>query len=163
MHEIVSLNFSLRGPLPLVPQGAAEGKEGAENFPREVAQAGEGKEESEEDDKFFDAVEVSNNDWIKSKSVSFKPTGVEVMGDVGGVEGGKGEEGEGEGEGKQKLGHKRTTSAISVNEAQLLLSSPEPDQLPVCPERTMSVSVVFLPTIIYPLPTHPPTHSLISN
>ena len=155
--KCISLNFSLRGPLLLIPQGAAEGKEGAENFPGEVAQVGEGKEESEEDDKFFDAVEVSNNDWIKSKSVSFKPM------DVGGAEGGKGEEGEGEGEGKQKLGHKRTTSAVSVNEAQLLLSSPEPDQLPVCPERTMSVSV-FLPTIIiYPLLTHPPTHSLISN
>ena len=87
------------------------------------------EEESEDDDKFFDAVEVSNNEWIGSKSVSFKPMGVEVMGEV-----------ERETEEDQKFSHRRNVSTVSMNEAQMLLSSPEPDQLPVCPERTMSVN-----------------------
>lgn len=117
-----------------------------ENSVGGIANVAGGKEESEEDEKFFDAVEVSNDEWIKSKSVSFKPMGAEGVGEIGeNGDGGKG----GEAVAEQKFGHKRNTSAVSVNEAQLLLSSPEPDQLPVCPERTMSVGPGLALELLY--------------
>ena len=94
------------------------------------------EDEGDEDEAFFDAVEVSSDDWVKSKSVSFKPVG------GGGEEGGEREKESVEAEGGVKFGHKRNASGVSVNEAQLLLSSPEPEQLPTCSERTMSVSCV---------------------
>ncbi len=73
----------------------------------------EGKEEEEE--KFFDAPEISQEEWERAwkevdSTSSFTP------------------------------GHKRNVSTASVNEAQTLLSAPEPEHLPVCSERTMSVS-----------------------
>lgn len=84
--------------------------------------------DSEEDEKFFDAVEDESASF--DKSVSFEPKTV----------GGNGGEKEEEGEDRElKFSHKRNSSVVSMNEAQLLLSSPEPDQLPVCSERTMLV------------------------
>ena len=127
-----------------------------------VEESGEGGEESEEDEKFFDAEEVAYDDWMKMKSVSFNLMGVEAVGmaveAVGGGGGGGGGKKEEDGE-EVKFGHKRNPSAVSVNEAQLLLSPPEPDQLPVCPERTMSVSGSLPPFF---LPSSLPTSLLPS-
>ena len=63
-------------------------------------------EESEDEDKFFDAPETTQAEEEKM----FVP------------------------------GHKRDVSSVSVNEALVLTSTPEDDQLPVSRERTMSVS-----------------------
>ena len=83
---------------------------------------------------------MSNDDWSKSKSVSFKTGALEEVlggeGECGGVR----ESCEDVREGGAKYGHKRNESGVSVNEFQFLLSSPEPEQLPSCSERTMSVS-----------------------
>ena len=126
--------FFVRGSsLPLLPTETT-GDEGVENTDGGADVVGGGAEEDEE--AFFDAVEVSIDEWVKSKSVSFKPTGAAVVG------GGEDQGGGGEGGGEVKFGHKRNASAISVNDAQQLLSSPEPDQLPSCSERTMSVSPI---------------------
>ena len=62
-------------------------------------------EESEDEDKFFDAPETT-----QAEEKMFVP------------------------------GHKRDVSSVSVNEALVLTSTPEDDQLPVSRERTMSVS-----------------------
>lgn len=84
----------------------------------------EGEEEEEEEEKFFDAPEISQEQWEKTHlfpqegNSSFVP------------------------------GHKRNVSTASVNEAQALLSVPEPEQLPVCPERTMSVSLLVQLSIL---------------
>lgn len=66
-------------------------------------------EESDDEDKFFDAPETTQAEE-KNDLNTFVP------------------------------GHKRDVSSVSVNEALVLTSTPEDDQLPVSRERTMSVS-----------------------
>ncbi len=93
---------------------------------------GEGwEEEEEEEEKFFDAQEISQEQWErawKEETEVFVP------------------------------GHKRNVSTASVNEAQTLLSMPEAEHLPVCSERTMSVSWLVrlrLPPLTPPPPQLP--------
>ena len=85
---------------------------------RETSESAEGVqgEESDEEDKFFDAPEISQEEWDKSMSEAGSEQFVP--------------------------GHKRNASGASVNEAQSLLLPPEPEQLPISPESTMSVSGV---------------------
>ena len=66
-------------------------------------------EESDDEDKFFDAPETTQAEEMNDLK-TFVP------------------------------GHKRDVSSVSVNEALVLTSTPEDDQLPVSRERTMSVS-----------------------
>ena len=123
--------------MPLLSQGEA-GEKGSEDSVDGGPSVVGGKEEMEEEEKFFDAVEVSSDECIECKSKS--------MGDEGVCGGEVGDEGgEREVVCEAKMGHKRSTSALSMNEAQLLPSSPVPDQLPVCSERTMEVgSIEFM-------------------
>ena len=108
----------------------------------DVADNGTTEDGGDEEETFFDAVEMSNDELTKPKSVSFLPSD----GDVGEEEGERG----GEVQLRErvveetKFGHTRNASGVSVNEAQQLLSSPEPDQLPSFSERTMSVSPSLL-------------------
>ena len=81
------------------------------------------EKEEEEEEKFFDAPEFSQEELVSMtpEAYSSKPSSEFVS------------------------GHKRNVSTASVNEAQSLLTIPEPDHLPFSPDRTMSVS---LPTCI---------------
>ena len=105
----------------------------------DVADNGTTEDGGDEEETFFDAVEMSNDELTKPKSVSFLPSD----GDVGEGEGERGGEVQRVVE-ETKFGHTRNASGVSVNEAQQLLSSPEPDQLPSFSERTMSVSPSLL-------------------
>ena len=144
--------FDYRGSLPLLlPQASNEGNNGEMDHHTDgsLDNGTRGKEEGDEEDTFFDAVEVSTDEWVQSKSVSFKPTDVQDLEEEEGSEGKEGEEGE-------KMGHKRNMSGVSVNEAQMLVSSPEPDQLPSCSERTMLVSLLSPPHCTKLPPPPPP-------
>ena len=108
----------------------------------------DGAEESDEDDKFFDAEDETEDEWLNEKKVSFAVIGAGVQREGLGASEGKGGGKEGEGrageeerrEPEERFGHKRNISTASMNEAQRLLSPQEPEQLPVYPEMTMSVS-----------------------
>ena len=104
-----------------------------------VVNNGTTEEGGDDEETFFDAVEMSTDEWTKSKSVSFQPIDVVGEGGEGEREGGGATSRERVGE-ETKFGHTRNASGVSVNEAQLLLSSPVRDQLPSCWERTMLVS-----------------------
>lgn len=117
-------------------------EKGLENSAEGEVNAESGKEESD-DEKFFDAVEDESASF--DKSVTFEPP-MEAVGNGG--------EKEEEGDSEVKFSHKRNLSVVSMNDAQLLTSSPEPDQLPVCLERTMSVRLRghFFKKKLYSLP-----------
>lgn len=115
-------------------------EKGLENSAEGEVNSESGKEESD-DEKFFDAVEDESASF--DKSVTFEPP-MEAVGNGG--------EKEEEGDSEVKFSHKRNLSVVSMNDAQLLTSSPEPDQLPVCLERTMLVRLRghFLKRIVLP-------------
>ena len=84
---------------------------------------------SDEEDQFFDAPEISEEDWAKTGTTGSSTTTSGTSTPVA------------SGSARFELGHKRSVSGVSVNEAQDFLSSPDDRSLPVTSDRKMSVSV----------------------
>lgn len=91
-----------------------------------------GVKPSDEEDQFFDAPEISEEDWAKAGTTSSSATNSGMSTPVAG------------GSSRFELGHKRSVSGVSVNEAQDFLSSPDDRSLPVTSDRKMSVSCLRL-------------------
>ena len=84
-------------------------------------------EESDDEDKFFDAPEIPAEDWNKATGVisdasSHASTPVATGGE------------------KFSKGHKKTLSSVSVNDARELILLPEVENLPYSLDRKLSVS-----------------------
>lgn len=87
---------------------------------------------SDEEEQFFDAPEISEEDWARAGTTGSSTTtsGTSTPVTVG------------SGSAQFELGHKRSVSGVSVNEAQEFMSSPDENSLPVTSDRKMSVSVI---------------------
>ena len=110
--ESTSASSSRTGSLKREPKQGSKKHVTVSGEPRVLMMTDNGLED---DDQFFDAPEISEEDWVKANPT---PTVNSTM------------------------GHKRNVSTVSVNEAHDLSSSSQGDQnLPVGSDRKLSVSV----------------------